>query len=176
MVLPKPKAGTSSFRLTTCENGAVLQSGFWHPPAWKWVLALALFACSILLAFQKPSGSLKVELLPFPDSPLEWNESYPYLIVSPIDAGSEHPKFESCILIVRPTVHHVAPINEFQVDLHSEMFVLRQTDLFIADTTLLSLTRTYRDGICPAGHSAKERITSTISVRQAADFPIPAWI
>ncbi len=39
-------------------------------------------------------------------------------------------------------VHY--PVNVFQVDLHSGMFLLRQTDLFIPDITPLSLTRTYR--------------------------------
>lgn len=36
------------------------------------------------------------------------------------------------------------PVNEFQVDLHSGVFVLRQTDLFVADSMPLVLTRTYR--------------------------------
>jgi YD repeat-containing protein len=47
-------------------------------------------------------------------------------------------------VLIKPTVRHDSPINEFQVDLHSGMFVLRQTDLFISDVMPLSLTRTYR--------------------------------
>jgi hypothetical protein len=36
------------------------------------------------------------------------------------------------------------PVNEFQVDLHSGLSVLRQTDLFVPDLMPLVLTRTYR--------------------------------
>jgi hypothetical protein len=35
-------------------------------------------------------------------------------------------------------------VNEFQIDLHSGLFVLRQTDLFVPDLMPLVLTRTYR--------------------------------
>jgi YD repeat-containing protein len=47
-------------------------------------------------------------------------------------------------VLIKPTVRHDSPVNEFQVDLHSGMFVLRQTDFFISDVMPLSLTRTYR--------------------------------
>ena len=116
---------------------------FWHPPLWKWVIVIALVACSVYLLFRKPA-QVKVELLPFTDSPPAWDGSYPYMVISPVDLGSEHLKFKGSIALIRPTVHHVSPVNEFQVDLHSGMFVLRQTDLFIADVMPLSLTRTYR--------------------------------
>jgi Domain of unknown function (DUF6531) len=120
-----------------------------------------------------------VELLPFTDSPPAWNGSYPYLIVSPADLGSDHAKFKSSVLLMKPTVHHDSPINEFQVDLHSGMFVLRQTDLFVADVMSLSLTRTYRGrdfdnrarafglgtnhpyDICPKNRATKVAISKT---------------
>jgi hypothetical protein len=35
-------------------------------------------------------------------------------------------------------------VNEFQIDLHSGLFVRRQTDLFVPDLMPLVLTRTYR--------------------------------
>jgi YD repeat-containing protein len=85
-----------------------------------------------------------VELLPFTDSPPAWNGSYPYLVISPVDLDSDHVKFKSSIALIKPTVRHDSPVNEFQVDLHSGMFVLRQTDFFIPEVMPLSLTRTYR--------------------------------
>ena len=127
------------------ENSGVGQSRFWHPPVWKWGVVLVLAGCVAFVLVWKPAPRpVKVELLPFTDSPPAWNGSYPYLIISPVDIESNHVKFKSPILLIKPTVRHDSPINEFQVDLHSGMFVLRQTDLFVPDVTPLSLTRTYR--------------------------------
>jgi YD repeat-containing protein len=58
--------------------------------------------------------------------------------------GSTKSKLDVVIRLVKRTVRHDAPVNEFQVDLHTGMFFLRQTDLFVPDSTPLSLTRTYR--------------------------------
>jgi YD repeat-containing protein len=85
-----------------------------------------------------------VELLAFSDSPPAWDGSYPFLVISPVDLASDPIKWKSSISLIKPTLHHDAPVNEFQVDLHSGMFILRQTDLFVADVMPLSLTRTYR--------------------------------
>jgi YD repeat-containing protein len=127
------------------ENNGVGQSRFWHPPLWKWGVFLALAGCVAFVLVWKPAPRpVKVELLPVTDSPPAWNGSYPFLIISPIDIESNHVKFKSSILLVKPTVRHDSPINEFQVDLHSGMFVLRQTDLFVPDAMPLSLTRTYK--------------------------------
>lgn len=121
------------------------RSDFWHTSAWKWGLALLLLACSAVLLVWKPAiRPVKVELLPFTDSPPEWNGSYPYLTISAADLESDHPTFKSSVALVKPTVRRDLPVNEFQVDLHSGMFVLRQTDFFIPDIIPLSLTRTYR--------------------------------
>ena len=57
---------------------------------------------------------------------------------------SEHVKFKSSTLLIKPTVRKESSVNEFQVDLHSGMFLLRQTDIFISDVIPVSLTRTYR--------------------------------
>lgn len=135
----------SRMPITTCENSAVEQSPFWRPPVWKWGLVLVLIACAAFLLVWKPAKHpVKVELLPFTDSPPAWNGSYPYLVISPVDLDSDHIKFKSSIVLIKPTVRHDSPVNEFQVDLHSGMFVLRQTDFFISDVMPLSLTRTYR--------------------------------
>ena len=108
---------------------------------WKWVL----FGILILLAaviHWWPAPPVKIELLPFSDTPPAWDGSYPYLIVSPV-ASSSKPQFTSSIAMVVPTVRHEKPVNEFDVDLHTGRFVLRQTDLFAADLIPLALTRTY---------------------------------
>jgi YD repeat-containing protein len=127
------------------ENGDLRQAKFWHPSAWKWGIALLLFAGAAFLLFWKPaSRPVKVELLPFNDSPPAWNGSYPFMIISPVDLASDQIQFKSSIVLIKPTVRHESPVNEFQVDLHSGMFVLRQTDLFVADVIPLSLTRSYK--------------------------------
>jgi YD repeat-containing protein len=85
-----------------------------------------------------------LELLTFTESPPEWDGAYPYLVVSLSDAGTDHVKFRTSLSRIKPTVRHDSAVNNFEVDLHSGMFVLRQTDLFISDVMPLSLTRTYR--------------------------------
>jgi YD repeat-containing protein len=122
------------------------QPNFWHPPAWKWAVAVVLFAPSLLLLFQKPFlHSSRLQRQHFPDPPPEWNGSYPYLVVTATDTGSTIFELKTSVQLVEPTVRHDAPVNEFQVDLHSGMFAIRQTDLFIPDVIPISLTRTYRD-------------------------------
>ena len=116
---------------------------FWHPSLWNWGLVLTLVACSAFLYLWRPSPRpVKVELLPFTDSPPEWDGSFPYVMISPI-AGSSPLKFETSISSIKPTVRHDSPVNDFLVDLHTGRFVLRQTDLFVPDVMPLSLTRTY---------------------------------
>jgi hypothetical protein len=116
---------------------------FWHPSSWKWGSVLLLIAASAFLFLWKPSPRPeKVELLPFTDLPPAWDGSYPYAMFSPI-AGSSPLKFETSISLIKPTVRHDLPVNDFLVDLHTGRFVLRQTDLFVPDVMPLSLTRTY---------------------------------
>ena len=122
---------------------------FWHPPLWKWGVSLGLIGFSIFLAFWWRPGpalnsasSVKVELLPFSDSPPAWDGADPYLVISPI-SRSGPVKFKASISLIKPTVRHDTPVNEFEVDLHSGRFVMRQTDLFVPDVLPLSLTRTY---------------------------------
>jgi hypothetical protein len=114
----------------------VRRSTFWRPPAWKWGVVLALVSYAGFLVLGKPSR-VRVELLPFTDSPPEWNGSYPYLSIS-IDPELENAGFKSSILLIKPSVRHDSPVNEFQVDLHSGLFVLRQTDLFTPGVTSLA--------------------------------------
>ena len=116
---------------------------FWHPPLWKWALVLALIGCAeFLFLWRRPAGPVKVELLPFTDSPPVWDGSQPYVVISPIE-GSSVAKFKNSIAMIKPTARHDVPVNDFLVDLHTGRFILRQTDLFIPDLMPLSLTRTY---------------------------------
>ena len=84
------------------------------------------------------------ELLPIDETPPTWDGSYPYLVIRINNSGRGRYRFQSSVAQIKPTVRHELRVNEFQVDLHSGMFVLRQTDLFVPDSMPLVLTRTYR--------------------------------
>ncbi len=108
---------------------------------WKWVLFAVLIGAAAAIHWW-PAPPVKVELLPYSDIPPAWDGSQPYLIISPT-GGSGKPQFRSVISMVSASVRHDAPVNEFDVDLHTGRFILRQTDLFVPDVMPLSLTRTY---------------------------------
>jgi YD repeat-containing protein len=116
---------------------------FWHSPLWKWVVVLALLCCSAFLLVAKlPSRLLKVELLPFSTSPPGWDGSQPWVVITPI-AAPGRLRFKVSISMVKPTLRHNVPLNEFVVNLKNGNFKLRQTDLFVPDVIPLALTRTY---------------------------------
>src|SRR5277367_522548 len=121
---------------------------FWRPPFWKWGVFLALAAGAVVIFFRKPAvHPVKVELLPFSNSPPAWDGAYPYLVISPTDTGSDHSrigpvKFKSAFVLAKPNLRHDSAENEFVVDLHNGRFLLRQTDVFVPDILPLSLTRT----------------------------------
>lgn len=108
---------------------------------WKWAFVALLVGLTAAIHWW-PAPPVKVELLPYSDTPPAWDGSYPHLIVSLGDA-SKKPQFKSSISMVAPTARHLDPVNGFAVDLHNGRFILRQTDLFIPDVMPLSLTRTY---------------------------------
>lgn len=116
---------------------------FWHPPLWKWALALGLIGCSEFLFLWRPAARpVRVELLPFTDSPPAWDGSQPWLVISPI-SNTPPIRFKTSISMVKPTLRHDAPVNEFVVNLRNGNFKVLQTDLFVSDVVPLSLTRTY---------------------------------
>ncbi len=98
-----------------CENAFMGRSGFWHPPVWKWIVFLVLIAGSAFLFFHKPPvRPVKVEILPFTDSPPAWDGSYPYLSTALVDVGTGHVSFKTSISRIQPTVRHDSPVNVFQ--------------------------------------------------------------
>ncbi len=117
---------------------------FWRPPFWKWAVALVLLAATAVLVRWKPSAhATKIELLPITDFFPAWDASYPSVVIA-MTSDSKGVRFASTISLIKPTVRHDAPVNQFEVALDSGMFKLRQTDIFVADLMPLSLTRTYR--------------------------------
>jgi YD repeat-containing protein len=137
--------GVNPHSVSSDYHRGVRRPCFSHPTALKWGLAILLLSCSALLLVWKPNPrKVKVELLPFTASAPAWNGSYLFLTISPIHPDSDRTEFKSSILLIRPTIRHDSPIDEFQVDLHLGIFVLRQTDLFVSDVMPLALTRTYR--------------------------------
>ena len=104
----------------------------------------------VWLAYKMPLPAPKSEplaspeLLPVSDTTPTWDGAYPFLVIRIVSPDAKRYRFEIAISNIKPTVRHETPVNEFQVDLHSGMFVLRQTDLFVPDLMPLVLTRTYR--------------------------------
>jgi hypothetical protein len=108
---------------------------------WKWAVAVILVGVAAALWWW-PAPPVKVELLPFSNTPPAWDGSQAWLIISPV-AGSTPLKFKTEIAMVKPSVRHESPVNEFVVNLRNGNFKLLQTDLFVPDIIPLCLTRTY---------------------------------
>ena len=111
---------------------------------------MALCAVVVWLVYKMPrptpgSEALRTpELLSITDVKPKWDGAYPFLVIRIVNSDPKHYRFETSISTIKPTVRHESAVNELQVDLHSGMFVLRQTDLFVPDVMPLVLTRTYR--------------------------------
>jgi YD repeat-containing protein len=123
------------------------QRKFSRSPICKWGLFVLLLACSAAIFWwpqrsARPQPPAKAELLPFTDSPPEWDGSYPYLRIF-LPSVSRSLGFASAIAMLPPTIRHDSQVNEIDVDLHTGRLILRQTDLFVPDVMPLSLTRTY---------------------------------
>ena len=108
---------------------------------WKWAVAVILVGVAAALWWW-PSRPVKIELLPFSNTPPAWDGSQPWLIIAPV-AGSTPLKFKTEIVMVKPSLRHESPVNEFVVNLRNGNFKLLQTDLFVPDIMPLCLTRTY---------------------------------
>jgi|SRR6516164_1819865 YD repeat-containing protein len=107
----------------------------------KWAITILLL-CVAAALWWWPNRPVKIELLPFSTVPPPWDGSQPWLIISLV-SGSKPAKLNVEIALVKPTVRHVSPVNEFVVNLRNGNFKLLQTDLFVPDVMPLCLTRTY---------------------------------
>lgn len=114
------------------------------------IAIVALCGAVVWLVYKMPAPTPESEplptpeLLPITDTKPTWDGAYPFLVVQVINSDARHYRFGIAISSIQPTVRHETAVNEFQVDLHSGLFVLRQTDLFVPDVMPLVLTRTYR--------------------------------
>ena len=108
---------------------------------------VALCCLAVWLVYRMPAPPPEAPrtpvLLPIHEVAPTWDGSYPSLVIQLANSGNGPLRFEPFIAQIRPSVHHESPVNEFEVDLHSGMFILRQTDLFVPDSMPLVLTRTY---------------------------------
>jgi YD repeat-containing protein len=71
-------------------------------------------------------------------------DNYPCLLISRPDARAQSTKLSARVTWCEPSLLNAEEIEEYEIDLRSGGFVLRQTDLFAADVMPLALTRTYR--------------------------------
>lgn len=97
------------------------------------------------MQWRHPAGKSWVtpELLPTQYPLSDWDGSQPTLVISWQEVTPGHLKFSGAIEMPKLSLRHNAAVNQTEVDLSRGIFVLRQTDLFIADDLPLSLTRAY---------------------------------
>jgi hypothetical protein len=92
---------------------------------WKWAVAVILVGVAgALWWWPTPPG--KIELLPFSTTPPVWDGSQAWLIISPV-AGSTPLKFKTEIAMVKPSVRHESPVNEFVVNQFNGAEIVRTT-------------------------------------------------
>jgi YD repeat-containing protein len=114
---------------------------------WREYLYRSLFTC-ILLAIGLYIYSLYIplhapQLLPLPPAHPSSDGSYPELLIRYDSANPGGTPFAVSFTRNSPSLTHDSPVNQFEVNLSTGRFVLRQTDLFEAGAIPISLTRTY---------------------------------
>ncbi len=117
------------------------------PTGWKKLLyrflflgflfGLGIYIWSLYLPFHAP------ELLSLPPANPTSDGSYPELLIRYAPAASGHSPFDVSFTPNSPSLKHDSPVNQFEVNLSTGKFIVRQTDLFSAGTMPISLTRTY---------------------------------
>lgn len=129
-------------------NAGTKRRNFWRPPIWKWLVVVSLLIVAILLDGRSPlfrkSPQVQSETTPVRNVPTQWDGSYPVVVVKIISGTSHKPKLEDSISSRTLSVQHNDPVNQFEVDLRSGMFVLRQSDFFVPAAIPLNLVRTFR--------------------------------
>jgi YD repeat-containing protein len=118
------------------------------PTGWKkflyrllflgFLVGLGIFIWSLYLPFHAP------QLLPLPPANPTSDGSYPELLIRYAPASSGQSPFEVLFTTNAPTLKHDSPLNQFEVNLSTGKFVVRQTDLFSGGAIPLALTRTYK--------------------------------
>jgi Domain of unknown function (DUF6531) len=116
-------------------------------PKWREYLFRSLFIC-VLIVFGVFIWSLylplhPIELLPLPPANPTSDGSYLELLIRYAPVSSGHSPFEVSYTRKSPSLMHDSPVNQFEVDLSTGKFIVRQTDLFVAQAMPISLTRTY---------------------------------
>jgi YD repeat-containing protein len=116
-------------------------------PKWRKYLYRSLFACA-LLAFGIYIWSLYLpfhapKLLRLPPANPTSDGSYPELLIRYAPVSSLRTPFEVSYTRSSPSLRHDSPINQFELNLSSGKFIVRQTDLFDGGSMPISLTRTY---------------------------------
>jgi YD repeat-containing protein len=116
-------------------------------PKWRQYLYRSLFLC-FLVAFGIFIWSLYFplhapQLLPLPPAHPASDGSYPELLIRYGPAVSGGAPVDVSYARNSPTLTHDSPLNQFEVNLSTGKFVVRQTDLFEPGAIPLSLTRTY---------------------------------
>lgn len=74
----------------------------------------------------------------------EKDGSYLAFVVRVMSKPFERPQLSNTIQTIKPTLRHDTAVNEFELNLQTGVFVLRQTDIFIPGSYPIALTRTYR--------------------------------
>ncbi len=116
-------------------------------PKWRQYLYRSLFLCFLLAAgifiWSLYFPLHRTELLPLPPAHPASDGSYPELLIRYDPASSARTPLEVSYARNSPSLTHDAPVNQFEVNLSTGKFVLRQTDLFEAGEFPLALTRTF---------------------------------
>jgi hypothetical protein len=101
------------------------------------LVGVGIYIWSLYLPFRAPV------LLPLPPAHPATDGSYPELLIHYAPAASGHSPFQVSFTTNSPSLKHDSPVSQFEVNLSTGKFVARQTDLFSAGATPISLTRTY---------------------------------
>jgi hypothetical protein len=115
---------------------------FWRPPSWKWLIVAGLLACALFLAVLPAKLFVKKpRLIPRQRLAPVWDGAYAKLVFA---WQSDNLGSLTATVTNQPaTLLHPQPVEQFEVDLHSGEFILRQTDFFVPDVVPIALIRTY---------------------------------
>jgi YD repeat-containing protein len=67
----------------------------------------------------------------------------PRMVVSMTGVTSTEARFTGVVDNYEPSIHHNAPVNQFEVGIYSGEFILRQTDFFVPGPMPIAISRTW---------------------------------